>query len=387
MTMTPNAPPPTPENRALAPSPGSNKRMTLRSLFDQQKPELTKLLPRGMDAERLYRMALTECVKNPKLLECTAESWALAMQTCGAQGLYPDSGLGYMYLIPRNRKVKRPDGPPVTLLEVQAQRGYQGDMALARKSGEIASFPAPEVVYERDHYKVTRGLDPSIEHVPYDGDEDPGKLRAVYAVAKLKSGETVFVALSRRDVMRHKASAQGTDRDDSPWKTHEAAMWKKTAIHELFKWLPKSTEQAEEIARTVLAEGTDPRVLEAHATALGTVALPGQPTEAPASLDAVAAGLEQQPGAACAHGPIVTALPFLPPSQRIPCTACGEEVMGTGEPEAREPGSDDGDDEPSYTPPPSAPPAPGVEESRKAVEQLAQAAKAQGTGRQTRLKE
>jgi len=60
----------------------NKRRGTLRSLFAQQKPELMKLLPKGMDPERLFRMALTECAKNGDLLECTPESWALAIQTC-----------------------------------------------------------------------------------------------------------------------------------------------------------------------------------------------------------------------------------------------------------------------------------------------------------------
>jgi recombination protein RecT len=231
----------------------AQRRLTLRNVFEQQRPELAKLLPRGMDPDRLFRMALTECIKNPDLLKCTAESWALAIQTCAQQGLYPDSGLGYMYLVPRKNKKKQADGTYVQLEEVSAMRGYQGDIKLARNSGEIADIYA-EVVYSKDEYKVTKGLSRDIVHVPYDGDDDPGPLKACYAVAKLRSGEIAFVTLTKRDVMRHKESSQGSDSSFSPWKNHEAAMWKKTAIHELAKWLPKSTEAMENAIRSITGE-------------------------------------------------------------------------------------------------------------------------------------
>lgn len=221
----------------------TDKRMTLRNLFEHQRPELSKLLPKTMSMDRLFRMALTECVKNPALLECSAESWALAMQTCASQGLYPDSGLGLMYLIPRDNRKKG-------CKEVTAMRGYQGDIQLARNSGELLDIYA-EVVYAKDFYKVKKGLARTIEHEPYEGpDEDPGPLVACYAVAKLSGGEVAWVTLRKRDVDRHKRSAQGTERPDSPWNQHTDQMWKKTAIRELFRWLPKATEKMQELAES-----------------------------------------------------------------------------------------------------------------------------------------
>lgn len=302
--MTTTTPPQPQPGKAL--TRPQQQRLTLRKLFDSQKPELAQLLPKGMDPDRLYRMALTECVKNPKLLECSAESWALAMQTCAAQGLYPDSSLGYMYLIPSNNSKK--DGDRwVKVMEVRAQRGYQGDIKLARNTGEVTKIGA-EVVYAKDTYKVTKGLDPNIEHLPYDGDDDPGALRACYAVAKLASGEVVFVTLTKRDVMRHRASAQYAEDKDSPWQKHEAAMWKKTAIRELFKWLPKASDAAEQVARAIASDG-DGRVFDTTAVDLGSVSLPAAgETGAGSALDQVADALETAAGttaqAAPPEGPV-----------------------------------------------------------------------------------
>lgn len=331
-TTTPGA---AAEQKAL--STQSKNRLTLRGLFDQQKPELAKLLPRGMDADRLYRMALTECVRNPELLECTAESWALAMQQCAAQGLFPDSALGFMYLIPRKNTDKR-------CKEVQAQRGYQGDMKLARNTGEVNIYP-PEVVYTKDHYKVTRGTDPKIEHEPYEGDDDPGPLRAVYAVARLRAtGDLIWVALTKRDVMRHKASSQSTG-SNSPWTKHEAAMWKKTAIHELFHWLPKDTEAMERAAVAITRDAA-PGVVETTAVDLGGVGLPAAgETGGGSSLDRMAAEIEGQGGAGAAEDPPppakvgdpdpkkcqhpdVPAPDSIPAGQIVVCKACGMDFHG-----------------------------------------------------------
>lgn len=306
----------------------AEKRMTLRRLFDSQKPELASLLPKSMSADRLFRLALTEIVKNPALLNCTAESWALAMQVCASQGLYPDSGLGYMYLIPRGDKVT-------------ALRGYQGDIALARKSGEISDIWA-EVVYERDTYKVVKGLDRNIIHEPYAGDDDPGPLKACYAVAKLKSGDTTWVSLNKRDVMRHKASAQGTDRADSPWKAHEAQMWKKSAIRELFRWLPKATEELERTFRE-----DDPAANQGAAIDITVASVPLEEKKGLERVkEQLGAGAETTETKAAETKPCEH--PDCPPSRvaatpkgkNAVCSDCGEEFPG--EAEERQPGADDG---------------------------------------------
>ncbi len=328
---TPNttgAPAPAQPGKALTVQ--QQRRVTLRNLFEQQRPELAKLLPRGMDPDRLFRMALTECIKQPKLLECTAESWALAVQTCAQQGLYPDSGLGYMYLVPRNMKRKLPDGTWTQRMEVSAMRGYQGDIRLARNSGEIADIYA-EVVYAKDNYKVKKGLNRDIVHEPFDGEEDPGPLRACYAVAKLTTGEVAFVTLTKRDVLRHKASSESADSDYSPWKNHEAAMWRKTAIHELAKWLPKATEKAEAVARELVGE----RPIDTTAIAVSSV-----PLEPVSGLEGLTARLEAEaPPPGCQHPAVPPSkVAELKPGNKLVCPDCGEEFAA---PE-REPGSDDG---------------------------------------------
>lgn len=332
------------------------KRLTIRTLFEQQRPELAKLLPKGMTLERFERMALTECVRNPDLLDCTAESWALALQSCAAQGLYPDSALGYMYLIPRRKGKKQPGVQD--LKEVHAQRGYQGDMKLWRNTGEVADIWA-EVVHQRDEFKVIKGLVRSMVHIPYEGDDDPGPLRATYAVAEMKDGTKAWVVLFRRDVMRHKdAAAADTTKEDNPWVKHEEPMWKKTAIHELNKWMPKATEKAEQVAAAI---NTD---TSAAASAVIDIEGKSVPVEGPpkGKLELVkerlageqaqavteATTTEEEPPAepepeapapkACEHVTLPKQrLELIPRSKTLACPDCGEEFHGL----QREPGDDD----------------------------------------------
>lgn len=66
----------------------------------------------------------------------------------------------------------------------------------------------------------------------------------------MKDGATSrVVVLNRADIARTKLSAQGSDTDYSPWKTHEAAMWLKSAVRQLQKWVPTSAEFRREEAR------------------------------------------------------------------------------------------------------------------------------------------
>lgn len=301
----------------IAKRPQDEKRMTLRALFDQQKPELAKLLPRGMSADRLYRLALTECTKNPKLLECTMESWALALQTCAAQGLYPDSGMGYMYLIPSNNS-KKVGNEWKKFMEVRAQRGYQGDMRLWRNTGEIADIWA-EVVYQKDTFVVKKGTERSIVHEPFAGEEDPGPLLACYAVAQFKDGTKAWVNLTKREVLRHKASAMDADNDKSPWKLHEAEMWKKTAIHVLSKWMPKESEKSEAAAVAIEKDAPPSAGQIIDTVALESVSLPAAPEGPRSALDRIADSAGE-----CGHPKIAEHLKTA--EKPTVCPDCGSEV-------------------------------------------------------------
>ncbi|MBX7450395.1 recombinase RecT [Mycolicibacterium sp. 3033] len=125
---------------------------------------------------------------------------------------------------------------------VQFIPGYKGLVKLAWQSGQMADIWA-EVVYENDEFDYTLGLNRDLVHKP--ARTVRGKPVYVYAVAKLKDGGTPFVVLAVEEVesirSRSKAGKNG------PWVTDWAAMAKKTAVKQLAKWLPLSSEFASAI--------------------------------------------------------------------------------------------------------------------------------------------
>jgi recombination protein RecT len=221
-----------------APSPTTPS--TVRQLLIDKQREIGAALPKHIAPGYFLRVVLTAVQKNPKLAECTPLSFLGAVLQCAQLGLVPDGFLGQAYLIPfRNNKRG--------VWEVQFQCGYRGLITLARRSAEISTVTA-EVVYERDAFKQIRGLRPDIEHVPYDGDEDPGALVHVYSFYRLKDGGYDLNVMNRRQVhaIRDRSQAYRTGmqygKKDSPWFTDEAWMWRKTSLKQLLKLAPLSIE-------------------------------------------------------------------------------------------------------------------------------------------------
>lgn len=228
--------------RTPAPPDVPTKQYTVRNLLMDKQAEILAALPRHITPAYFMRVVLTAVQRNPKLAQCTSISFLGAVLQCAQLGLVPDGFLGQAYLIPyENRKRK----PPV--IEVQFQAGYRGLITLARRSGELSNIGA-DVVFEKDTFKQIRGLSPSVEHIPFEGDGDPGALLYTYAWYRLKDGGYDLCVMNRRQVyaIRDRSQAYRTGmqygRKDSPWFTDEGWMFKKTAIKQLLKLAPLSVE-------------------------------------------------------------------------------------------------------------------------------------------------
>lgn len=201
------------------------------------KAQIALALPKHMTADRLARIALTEVRKTPALARCDQASFLGAIMQCAQLGLEPGGALGHAYLLPfENRKRN--------VTEVQFIVGYRGMIDLARRSGQILSIEA-RAVYETDHFKVTLGLNPDLQHEPNWDAPDRGPLRFVYSVAKLKDGGTQFEVMSRAEIERVRAKSRAGQ--SGPWVDHFEEMAKKTVLRRLFKYLPVSIELASAI--------------------------------------------------------------------------------------------------------------------------------------------
>jgi recombination protein RecT len=216
------------------------KTYTVRNLLTDKQAEIIAALPKHITPAYFMRVVLTAVQRNPKLAQCSSISFLGAVLQCAQLGLVPDGFLGQAYLIPFENRKKN-------LLECQFQIGYRGLVTLARRSGEVSTIGA-DAVYERDQFKQIRGLSPSVEHVPFDGDGDPGALVYAYSFYRLKDGGYDLNVMNRRQVhaIRDRSQAYQTGlkygKRDSPWFTDEAWMWKKTSLKQLLKLAPLSVE-------------------------------------------------------------------------------------------------------------------------------------------------
>lgn len=197
---------------------------TLTQLIEQMKPQIARALPKHMDADRIARIATTVLKQTPKLAECTAESFLGALMTSAQLGLEPGP-LGESYLVPY--------GSRVTFIP-----GYRGLVKLAYQSGQIQSISA-HCVHEQDLFEFEYGLEEKLRHVPFMGG-DRGKVSAVYAVAKFKDGGHNFIVMSLSAVEAIRAVSRAGK--SGPWVDHWEAMARKTAVRQLIRWLPLSTE-------------------------------------------------------------------------------------------------------------------------------------------------
>ena len=105
-----------------------------------------------------------------------------------------------------------------------------------------------ECVYEGDEFDYQPGRDEKPRHrIDWDA-ESRGKLRLVYAYAHMRAGAvSKVIVLNRAAINKIKSSSQGSDSDYSPWRQHEDAMWLKSAVRQLQKWVPTSAEYRDQL--------------------------------------------------------------------------------------------------------------------------------------------
>jgi recombination protein RecT len=216
------------ERQAAAPA-----EKTVFDLIDRMQPEIMKVLGSEAMAERFARVIATEARRNVKLQECDPMSFLGAMLLSAQLGLEPGP-LGLVYLVPFKR-------------QVEFIVGYRGYVELAYRSGLVKDLTAA-LVHDGDSFSFQYGTTPKLTHVP-EGPTLEREIVAAYAVARLKSGGTVFVVTYEEDWEKaRKASAAGS-KNLGPWVEHREAMIRKTAVRRLEPMLPKSAAFARAFER------------------------------------------------------------------------------------------------------------------------------------------
>ena len=199
---------------------------TIAGLITTMKSEIARALPRGMEADRVARLALTQVKQTPRLAECTAQSFAGALLTSSALGLEPGVN-GECYLVPyKNRGVQ----------ECQLIIGYQGIVKLYWQS-PLAEYIDTQWVGANDEFDYGKGLRPYLEHRPARGDR--GDVIFYYAIVRVKGASEpiwdVFTPERIAELRRGKVGPSGDIPDPERW------MERKTALKQVLKLAPKST--------------------------------------------------------------------------------------------------------------------------------------------------
>lgn len=229
------------------------------AMVKRYRQDFSDVLPSHVRADTWVRLAQGALKKGRKTDDGKTELEVAAANNPGvflsslldAARLGLEPGTEQYYLTPRKVKGR---------LEILGIVGYQGYIELMYRAGAISSVVA-ECVHENDAFRFRPGAD-EIPHHDIDWDsEDRGRLRLVYAFARMRDGATSkVVVLNRAAIAKIQKTAQGADTQYSPWQTHPESMWLKSAVRQLAKWVPTSSEYIREqlrAQRDVAAEPGD----------------------------------------------------------------------------------------------------------------------------------
>lgn len=209
--------------------------------------EIQDALPAHLTKEKMARTFLTALTSTPRLLDCEPASLMKAMVEASQLGLPTDGILGHGYILPYKGKAK-------------FIPGYRGLMDLARRSGQVDWIQA-RVVYDGDEFDYEYGLEPFLRHKEAARKDDNARPVAVYAAARLASGEKVFEVMYNEDI--EKIRTRSPAGREGPWVTDWEEMARKTAIRRLMKYLPLSTDiQAAVIADEYAEAGVLDRLIQ-----------------------------------------------------------------------------------------------------------------------------
>lgn len=222
-----------------------------RQAVEAAAPKFAEVLGDRVSPQRFVRVALTAVADQPELLSCEHKSLMLALMDCAQLGLEPGGVRQQAHILKFGS-------------EAVMVPGYRGLIHLMRRSGFVRDAYA-QVVHEADGFDFQYGTDPYISHTP-ELDDDPGEVRAYYAVAyPAHGGAPLFEVMRRDDVEEIKRRALQRipkgKRASTPWVTDEREMGRKTAVKRLWKYAPDDPELAAAVQLDHSLERGEPKRL------------------------------------------------------------------------------------------------------------------------------
>lgn len=211
-----------------------------QSLEGNMRLEIAKALPKGVDPDRFIRTTITTVQMNPDLLQANRSSLFAACMQAAKDGLLPDGKEATIQIY--KTKVRGPNGDQwVQMAQYMPMvRGLVNKMYDAGCTKVDAA-----AVYEKDHFRYLRGDDDRLEHEPYMGDEDPGKVVAAYAIVKLQSGEVKREVMPRRDIEKVRGVSKAAS--GPGWTTWYDQFAIKAVLKRIYKQLPHRNLELERL--------------------------------------------------------------------------------------------------------------------------------------------
>ncbi|GJH00261.1 recombinase RecT [Paraburkholderia terrae] len=212
-------------------------------LKSKRGDQLAAMLPEGISVDKFIGIVTTAVVREPKLLDADRASLYTASLRAATDGLLPDGREAVLNVYDTKKSI---DGRDVWVPTVQYLPMVRGILKVMRNSGEVVSVDAA-AVYDKDQFRFVRGDDPRIEHEPYGGEEDPGKIKAAYMIVKLASGEVQREVMWSRDIEKVRGASKTGNGANSPWTKWYDQMAIKSVIKRGAKLLPASSERLERV--------------------------------------------------------------------------------------------------------------------------------------------
>jgi recombination protein RecT len=223
------------------------REMNLKTYLDDRRGEIAAALPGSLAGhlgpDRMLRLVLTEIRQRPKLAECSPASVFGGAVMAAQLGLRLGE-FNSAWLIPYSTKKG---------MEAQLQIGYDGLRELVERSGKVSGMHAC-VVYEDDEWDLELAP-PKLYHKPARPKQPKSakeaaeilksrreEIVAAYAVAEMNDGTRRFAWLWTYEIEHRRAASRA--KDAGPWVTHYEQMAMKSAIRELCRNMPKSSELA-----------------------------------------------------------------------------------------------------------------------------------------------
>lgn len=228
------------------------------ALVANYRESYATVLPSHVNVDHWVRIVQGLLKKNPALAKAAnanPNSFLSALLDCAHKGLVP--GETY-HLVPFG-------GDIVGITD------WKGEVEMIHRAGAVDSIEC-DVVFANDTFIYDSSMVEPIHKPPTNpttGREDwfttpRGEMVGVYAYAKLKGGgRSRVVVMNATDIAAVKAVSKTAKRSDSMWNVWPDRAWRKTAIHQLKQWLPRSAEYRQEMARRDAAVQEAPEALTA----------------------------------------------------------------------------------------------------------------------------